>query len=64
MKINWLDLTSGEIVDNDVVVALVEYEDDGYTASIVTADDDLWFSALCGSEKEVIAEVEEYLQGA
>ena len=57
------------INDNNEVVALVEYEDsedgrlDGYYTGSISYDegDDIWFSAQCRSESELIEEVEQYL---
>ena len=68
LKITWLDLNSGEICNNDngEIIALVEYEDgeegSGYTGSISDPEsDDLWFSAQCRSEDELLEEIEQHL---
>ena len=61
MEIRWLDMDSGEIYDGEELVALIEFEDNMFTGSVLDGDD-LWFTSECDTEEEVLEQVQEYLE--
>jgi len=61
LEIRWLDMDSGEIYDGEELVALIEFEDNMFTGSVLDGDD-LWFTSECDTEEEVLEQVQEYLE--
>lgn len=61
LEIQWLDLTSGEILDGETIIGLIEYENDMFTGSVFEGDD-LWFTSECDTEDEVLEQIELHLE--